>query len=479
MIQRDGAIARRSVHSTSARRLLQGRSLQRSALEERARQPRGGSREDGCRNSVEAVAADEQGREQQRAEDQAGTRGHPGRGADRDRPRRRGVEDRHRERGDDDAQEDGGEHRAAPEARTKADRVAERLRDEYDEKHANRLLVHEVAYRRLTGEEDLLRVGVEQPGDLGEHTDREPAEQKQDEHPSRVADPRERTDPSRDPVHRRDDHAASTPTTIASSRSTKCVPEYSGRPPTTRPAWSIPPQSPMPMKRDVADRGRDKAGQEHRDQGSCRYRGRPRAAASPPPAARRTRGGYRRERARCRDDAVLLLLAGGTWERRPCRPPSRARSAAPRDRAPHRTRACRTPRARCRGRDRQRGRRGADAVDRLVTAVTRQEAPRDPHDRRRPPSEGAEDEVPGRGVASEVRRKVVPEPGLGLVDECEEGRGDERGRDADRGTDADQPQVLAAVDLRLLLLRCRHAPTLLTHAAPREHRPAVPISARW
>ncbi len=47
-------------------------------------------------------------------------------------------------------------------------------------------------------------------------------------------------------------------------------------------------------------------------------------------------------------------------------------------------------------------------------------------------------------------RKVVPEPVLHVVDECEEERGHERRGDPDQRTERDEPEVRGGGDLRLL-----------------------------
>ena len=88
-----------------------------------------------------------------------------------------------------------------------------------------------------------------------------------------------------------------------------------------------------------------------------------------------------------------------------------------------------------------RRRRGAEAVQRAVAAVSREQPSRREHQGGADHRE-ADHEEPRRRVVAERVRQVVPEPVLQLVDQRQEDRREERGRDADQRAEPDQLEVL-------------------------------------
>jgi hypothetical protein len=88
-------------------------------------------------------------------------------------------------------------------------------------------------------------------------------------------------------------------------------------------------------------------------------------------------------------------------------------------------------------------RAAADALERRVAAVPREQRPSEEDDAR---AGGRQQEhgVPRRGRVAERARQAVPQPGLDVVHHREEERGEKRRRDPDHRSERDKPQVRAA-----------------------------------
>jgi hypothetical protein len=91
----------------------------------------------------------------------------------------------------------------------------------------------------------------------------------------------------------------------------------------------------------------------------------------------------------------------------------------------------------------------ADALERRVAAVPREQRPSEEDDARAGGRQ-QEHEVPRRGRVAECLGQAVPQPVLEVVHHREEERGEKRRRDPDHRSERDKPQVRAAAEgLRL------------------------------